>query len=128
MENERKKTNAASPAPIDWAKVKKVLHEVLFWCFHLRKVLLSIPVIWGMIHFARINMAQLPETVGLTLMSNGQFAQTASRAAAVWGPIGVTVTCLILMFCSRRAIYPWLISLFTLVIPPVLLLINTFPA
>ena len=128
MENDRKKITAPSPAPIDWARVREVLREVWFWTYHLRKVILSIPVIWGMIHFARINMAQLPDTVGLTLMSNGQFAQTASRAAAVWGPIGLTVTCLVLMFCSRRAIYPWLISLFTLVIPPVLLLINTFPS
>ena len=128
MENDRKKIRGFLPDTVDWNRVREVLHQIWFWAFHLRKVILTIPVVWGMIHFARINMAKLPETVGLTLMSNGEFAQTASRAAAVWGPIGLTVTCLVLMYCSRRAIYPWLISLFTLVIPPVLLLINTFPA
>ena len=36
--------------------------------------------------------------------------------------------CLLLMFLSRRVIYPWLISIFTLVLPLLLLLSNIYPA
>lgn len=128
MENKKKNSQTEATAKVDWGRIKEIFGQIYLWIFRLRKVILSVPVILGAIYFARMNLEKLPQEVGLTLMTNGQFAQTVSRAAAVWGPLGVTAMCLALMFCSRRAFYPWLISLFTLVIPPVLLLINTFPS
>ena len=51
-----------------------------------------------------------------------------SRDMAVLGPLGLTVACLLLMFCSRKAMYPWAISIFTLVLPLLLLISNLYPA
>jgi len=33
-----------------------------------------------------------------------------------------------LMVCSRRALYPWLISAFTLILPVLILITNVFPS
>ena len=96
------------------------------YIFHFRKVLLCIPVVAASIYLARLNWTQLPDQVGLSLMANGQFAQTVAKEAAVYGPMGVTAICLALMVCSRRALYPWLISVFSLVLPVVLWLSNMF--
>ena len=51
----------------------------------------------------------------------------AVGALAVMGPLGLTAACLLLMFCSRKAMYPWAISIFTLALPVLLLLSNVYP-
>jgi hypothetical protein len=43
------------------------------------------------------------------------------------GPLGVTAACLLLMFCSRRTLYPWLISIMSLLLPMLILLLNNYP-
>ena len=73
------------------------------------------------------NGQHLPEQVGLDLQSTGEFAMTVSRQLAVMGPLGLTAACLLLMFCSRKAMYPWAISIFTLALPVLLLLSNLYP-
>ena len=78
--------------------------------------------------FGVYNAKYLPERVGLVLQSNGEFVQTVSRSLAVMGPLGVTAACLLLMFCSRKAMYPWAISIFTLVLPLLILITNLYPA
>ena len=105
-----------------------ICEEAWVYIFHFRKVLLSVPVVGMSIYLARLNWTQLPDQVGLSLMSNGQFAQTVAKEAAVYGPMGVTAVCLALMICSRRALYPWLISVFTLVLPLLILITNLFPS
>lgn len=97
----------------------------LIW--RLRKVIMAIPVIYYAIYFGIYNAKYLPERVGLVLQSNGEFAQTVSRSLAVLGPMGITAACLLLMFCSRRALYPWLISILTLLLPMLILLLNNYP-
>ena len=72
------------------------------------------------------NMAQLPEQVGINLQANGEYALVVSRGVAVMGPLAVTAVCLLMMFCSRRVTYPWLISLFSLVLPLLLVVTNLF--
>ena len=108
--------------------ILNICEEAWVYIFHFRKVLLSIPVVGMSIYLARLNWTQLPDQVGLSLMSNGQFAQTVAKEAAVYGPMGVTAICLALMVCSRRALYPWLISVFTLVLPLLILITNVFPS
>ena len=103
-----------------------VMKEIGRWIYKLRSVLLAIPVAAGAIILAVRNMAQLPEEVGLNLLATGEFQMTVSRNVAVLGPLAVTVFCLLMMFCSRRVLYPWLISIFSLVLPIVLLLTNMF--
>jgi hypothetical protein len=125
-----KKTKA--PQERSWrfafVTILNICEEAWVYIFHFRKVLLSIPVVGMSIYLARLNWTQLPDQVGLSLMSNGQFAQTVAKEAAVYGPMGVTATCLALMVCSRRALYPWLISVFTLVLPLLILITNVFPS
>ena len=96
------------------------------WIFRMRKVLLSIPVLVAAIYLAVQNMKLLPEQVGINLLSTGEFAQMISRNVAVIGPLGLTALCLMLMVISRRTIYPWLISVFTLVLPILLRLTNLY--
>lgn len=116
-------------------KTGKVLRQVGYvfrqigkWIYRLRSVLLAIPVAIGAVWLANENMAKLPEQVGINLLESGEYAQMVSRDVAVMGPLAVTAVCLLLMFCSRRVVYPWLISLFSLVLPWLILITNTFPA
>jgi hypothetical protein len=108
--------------------IVNVCEEAWVYIFHFRKVLLCLPVVLASIYLARLNWTHLPDQVGISLMVNGQFAEMVSKSAAVYGPMGVTAACLVLMVCSRRALYPWLISVFTLVLPVLILITNVFPS
>ena len=66
--------------------------------------------------------------MGIDLQSTGEFAQTIGRELAVMGPLCLTLACLLLMFCSRKAMYAWAISIFTLTLPLLLLFSNTYPS
>lgn len=109
-------------------KIGNVLHLIGSWIFRLRKIILAVPVVYLAVSLAVNNLSQLPEEVGLNLQTTGEFAMTVSRSAAVMGPIGVTAACLLLMFCSRKTLYPWVISLFSLVLPVLILFMNNYPA
>jgi hypothetical protein len=104
-------------------KVMKIIGRVLY---HLRKVALAVPVVIVAVMLAQHNMDTLPATVGIDLQANGQFAQSISREMAVFGPLAVTGGCLLMMAFSRKVIYPWLISVFTLVLPFIIMLLNFF--
>lgn len=109
-------------------KTGYVIGQIFVWLYRLRRVFLAIPVVWAALKIAAQNMQQLPEMVGLNLQSTGEFAQMVSREYAVYGPLGVTALCLLLMFFSRKPLYPWLISIFTLVLPLLIYLTNIYPA
>ena len=96
--------------------------------FRLRKIVLAVPVVYWALKLAFYNREHLPEQVGLNIQSSGEFAQMISRDMAVMGPLGLTAACLLLMFCSRKAMYPWAISVFTLVLPLLILFSNLYPA
>ena len=74
------------------------------------------------------NLANLPEEVGINLLANGQYEYLISRGLAVMAPLVVTGACLVMMWFSRRTIYPWLISIFSLVLPWLIWITNVFPA
>ena len=118
-----------------WAKVShvfKIIEDVIgVICrciFKLRKIFMAIPVVYLAIQIANANMERLPEVVGLNLQSNGQFALMVTRDYAVYGPMGITAFCLLLMFFSRKTIFPWVISIFTLILPYLIYLTNIYPA
>ena len=92
------------------------------------KMFMAAPVVYYAIKLARYNSVNLPKVVGINLQANGAFAQTITRQLAVMGPLGVTAACLLLMFLSRKAMYPWAISIFSLALPLLLLLSNRYPA
>lgn len=110
------------------AKINHVINLICVWLFRLRKFVLAAPVVYYAIQLANYNREHLPEQVGINLQSTGEFAQVISRDLAVMGPLGLTIACLLLMFCSRKAMYPWAISIFTLALPLLLLLSNAYPS
>ena len=70
----------------------------------------------------------LSREVGLNLQTSGEFAIQITRQLAILGPLGITAGCLVMMFLSRKALHSWAISVFTLILPVVLLLSNQYPA
>lgn len=94
----------------------------------LRKVIMAIPVGWGAVYLALYNQAHLPEVVGLDLQITGDFNIQVVRELAVLGPLAVTAVCLLLMFISRRTLTPWMVSLFSLALPVLILVTNIFPS
>ncbi len=109
-------------------KINSVINLIFVWLFRLRKLVMAAPVVYFALKLASYNSEHLPEQVGIDLQSTGEFAQTISRQLAVAGPLGLTLACLLLMFCSRKTVYPWTISIFTLALPLLLLLSNVYPA
>lgn len=115
MENQEKK---------NWKDTVKAIWK---WIYRLRSVVLAIPIAVGAIILAIHNNANLPETVGINIQATGEYAETVSRSVAVLGPLAVTAVCLLMVFCSRKVLYPWLISLFSLVLPLLIYITNIFP-
>ena len=110
------------------SKANRIINLIGVWLYRLRKPVMAAPVIYYALKLASYNMEHLPEEVGINLQSTGEFAQTITRNMAVMGPFALTVACLLLMFCSRKAMYSWAISIFSLALPLLLLLSNVYPA
>lgn len=106
--------------------VRRVLSSIWKIVFALRRVVLAVPVIVVALRLAAYNRENLPVLVGINLQSNGEFAQMISRDTAVSVPLLITLGCLSLLLFTRKTIYPWLISIFTLVIPILLMLTNGY--
>lgn len=109
-------------------KTGSVISLIGQWIWRLRKIFMAIPVVWVSIYLARLNLNVLPDMVGLNLQVTGEYAKMISKSAAVYTPLAVTGACLLMMFLSKKTLYPWLISLFTLAFPLLLLVTNIFPA
>lgn len=107
-------------------KIEEVIGVICGCIFKLRKIFMAIPVVYLAIQIAQKNMERLPEAVGLNLQSTGEYAVMVTREYAVYGPLGVTAFCLLLMFFSRKTLYPWVISIFTLVLPYLIYFTNIY--
>ena len=110
-----------------WGKIKRIVGIIVMLIYRLRSIFLAIPVAWYALKLAAYNSEHLPEEVGLNLQSTGEFAMTISRELAVMGPLVVTAACLVLMATSRKAMYPWAVSILTLILPVLLLVSNIYP-
>ena len=119
---------AANTTGSVYTKIKSVIGVLVMVGYRLRKVVLAIPVVYYALKIAAYNGEHLPEDVGLMLLANGEFAYTVSRYLAVMGPLVLTGGCLVMMLFSRKALYPWAISIFTLILPLLLLVSNLYPA
>lgn len=93
-----------------------------------KKLFLCAPVAVMAVILAIRNLFSLPALVGLTLEASGEFSFEIIREVAVLGPMVITALCLLLVFGSKRTLTPWLVSVFSLVLPLWIYLINTFPA
>lgn len=117
-----------------WGKISQVLDKigcvignVGLWLYKLRQVFMAVPVVYAAWKLAGMNMEKLPEVVGLNLQSTGEFAMQVTREYAVYGPLGVTAFCLILMFFSRKSLFPWVVSIITLLLPLLIYVSNCYP-
>lgn len=130
---EKREPGGERPSGLEQAKsgyaaFKRVLGRIIMVLYHLRKVVMAAPVVYVALRMAAYNASHLPETVGLNLQTSGEFAMEIARSMAVIGPLALTGACLVLMFCSRKAMYAWAISIFTLAVPVLLLVSNIYPA
>lgn len=107
-------------------RIESVVVTLCTWIFRLRKVFMVVPVLWAALELAIYSRDNLPETVGFNIQASGEFAQVISRETAVYGPLGLTCACLVLVLLSRRTIYPWIISIFTLALPVLIIALNSF--
>ena len=119
---------AMEKADKGYRKAKEVWTVAWPWIWRFRKVLFAIPAVYLALYFARLNWNVLPDLVGLNLQTNGEYAQYMSKELAVWGPLGVTGGCLAMMFLSRKTVYPWMICMFSMLLPILILVSNIFPA
>ena len=115
------KQNAAN-----WEDKMRTLRTLWRWIYRLRGIVLAIPVVVAAVFLAIYNMANLPDIIALSVQANGEYAQAITKGVAVMGPFALTLVCVFLMFCSKRVLYPWLISIFSLVLPLVFLFTSSF--
>lgn len=109
-------------------KIWDVIRILGMVIYRLRAIFMAAPVIIIALRLAAYNSEHLPLLVGINLQSTGEFAKTISRSTAVTFPLFITGGCLVMTFLSRRNLYPWLISIFSLAIPVLLLITNMYPA
>lgn len=111
-----------------YKRLETVVITLGMWVFKLRKLFMGLPVLLAALQLAIYSRDNLPETVGFNIQANGEFAQVISRDTAIYGPLALTCACLVLMLLSRRTVYPWIISIFTLTLPVLILALNMFVA
>lgn len=109
-------------------KIGHVLAVIGKWIFRLRGFFMAIPVALAALYLASRNMTQLPEEVGINLLASGEYQYLISRNLAVMAPLAVTGVCILMMWLSRKTVYPWIISIFSLVLPLLIWVTNVFPA
>lgn len=134
MNEEKKvvKKTAASPKgntpKQSESKLWPVLKTIWHYIYKFRGIVISLPVLVVAIWEAFLNASRLPERVGLNLKATGEFAMTVTRSTAVLIPLLVTIGCILMTCFTRRTLFPWLISIFSLVLPLLIWIINIYPA
>lgn len=111
-----------------YRKAKEIWVIAWPWIWRFRKVLFALPVVYLMMYFARLNWNVLPDTVGLNLQITGEYSRYISKELAVYGPMAVTGGCLAMMFLSRKTVFPWMICMFSMLLPALILITNIFPS
>ena len=109
-------------------KTGSVLHVIGGYLYRMRAVLLAAPVAIAAVWLAFLNMARLPDEVGIDLQTTGAFSMMIPKGLAVIAPLAVTALCILMILCSKKVTYPWLISIFTLVLPVLIYVTNVYPS
>ena len=130
-ETPKENTSGASKTTVSkiWdtmAKIAHVIKVICKWIYNLRGIWMAVPVALVALRLAAWNMARLPEEVGINLLANGEYQYLISRSLAVTAPLVLTAGCLVMVLFSRRTIYPWIISIFSLVLPLLIWATNIF--
>lgn len=108
-------------------KTAKYIRVIWAYVYRMRTVFMAVPVAVAAVVLAVQNMARLPSSVGIWLLSNGEFFMLMPKGLAVLAPVAVTALCILLLLGSKKAMYPWLISIFSLVLPALIYYTNIFP-
>ena len=103
------------------------------WAYNLRNILLTVPVAVLAAIMAVVNMAKLPESIMIScpMVRDGILIIQdimISKLLAVFAPLAVTAFCLLMVIASKRMVYPWLISVFSLALPLFFYFCSVFPA
>lgn len=109
-------------------KTGNVLKNIVHWIVKLWPVIISIPVAVFAIILAVKNAARLPDTVGINLLDTGDFGLLMPKLVVVLAPLLITAICIVMTIFSKRTLFPWLVSLFTLVLPILIWVSNIYPA
>ena len=109
-----------------YRKISKIIDGICIWVYRLRKVIMAAPVVYFALKIAGENADRLPKVVGLDLQSTGEFAHTISRTMAVQGPLLITAVALLMMFLSKKAVFPWVVSILTLALPYLIYFTNLY--
>ena len=104
-----------------------VVKNIGIYIFKCRAILISLPVLAVALFQAAQNSVRLPEHVGINLLANGEYAKMIPRTGAVLIPLLITIGCIVLTCCSKRTLFPWLVSIFSLVLPLLIWLTNIYP-
>ena len=121
------KSNGGKKAKKFIRKVWKTVKKIVVKIFHYRAVFLALIVVACSLAMAAVSMVLLPAQVGIDLQIDGTYSFMLPKALAVLFPVLITLISLVFVLISKRTLYPWLISLFTLALPAVILLTNIFP-
>ena len=105
--------------PVD--KVMATIGKVLY---HLRKIFMAIPVVVAAMKVFVYAKEKLPQDVGILLQESGTYKYMLDKATTLQVCMSLTGACLLLMFLSRKIMYPWVISLFSLILPLFLVFSN----
>ncbi len=121
-------------------RLGSALYKIGQYMYRLRSLILAAPVAGVALILAIENRQRLAETVEISKITINPEATdalfgflefgtaTITRDAAVFGPAMITAACLLMMMCSKRTLYPFLISVFSLCLPVVIWFLNTYPA
>ena len=129
-----------------WEVIKKVFSVIgnvfrIIWKFiyGVRGILVSVPVVFAAFYVASWAREHLPEAVEVTHVVIDREAEGAifglfvmttdlmARDLVIVSSLALTAVCLICTIFSKRTLYPWLISVFTLCLPIVMYYLNTYP-
>ena len=102
------------------------IKRICLFIFKIRKFIMAAPVVYVAVKMAILNSNRLPDMVGMDIQASGEFARMVSRSSAVMGPLALTGFCLVLLFCSRKTLLPWMISIFTLILPVLIWMTNYY--
>jgi len=109
-----------------WKDICSVLKLTGKWAYNLRSLILAIPVFVCAVCLAIRNAALLPATVGIGIMQKNGYPIMVDRGIAVLAPLLITVVCLLLMACSKKILYPWMVSVLSLMLPVMIWIVNLF--
>ncbi|MBR0446287.1 MAG: hypothetical protein IIX23_03215 [Oscillospiraceae bacterium] len=99
--------------------------------YKFRSLFMAIPVVACSINLALVSAAKLPSKLMLSIPAVQERELVLKlvemdKTTAIFVPVLITAVCLLLMFCSRRQLFPWLISIFSLILPVTLIVAGMF--